>query len=76
MFFFPTMLLGGSGTHLALTILGMNVIKITDMDYFSFMKQHGMLDFTVLLDDSACKNVDFKVKVISKHPYLCLCFTI
>ena len=45
MFFFPAMLLGNSGTDLELTTVGMDIIKITDMDYFSFMKQHCVLDF-------------------------------
>jgi hypothetical protein len=27
---------------------------------------------TALIDDSACKNTCFKVKMISKYPYLCL----
>lgn len=34
-----------SGTHLELRTLGMNVIKITEMDYISFLRQYGILDF-------------------------------
>lgn len=35
-----------SHTHLDLGTLGMNIIKITEMECFLFTKQHGVLDFT------------------------------
>lgn len=43
------------------------------MDYISFMRQYGVRLYIVLSDDSACKKVYFKVKMVSKHPYLCPC---